>query len=177
MSLVLRSDADPAALAQPLRRALARLDATVAVSGVEPVERRLSASMASPRLRSVAASLMAAMALMIAMAGLYGVLCYVVAQRAAELAIRMALGATRGAIFGLVLGRGMALGAAGIGAGLLLSLATARFLRGLLFQLAPWDPLTLAGAALAVLAVAAAASFAPALRATRADPIRSLRQE
>ena len=177
MGLVLRTDADPAALALPLRRALARLDATVAVSGVEPIERRLSASMASPRLRSVAASLLAALALLIAMAGLYGVLSYIVAQRASELGIRIALGATRAAIFRLVLGRGMLLAAAGIGAGLLLSLATARFLRGLLFHLAPWDPLTLAGAALAMLAVAAAASVAPAFRATRTDPIRCLRQE
>ncbi len=177
LGLVLRSDADPATLAVPLRRALARLDATVAVSGVEPIERRLSASMASPRLRSVAASLLAALALIIAMAGLYGVLSYIVAQRSAELGVRIALGATPAAIFGLVLGRGLALAAGGIGVGLLLSLATARFLRGLLFQLAPWDPLTLAGAALAMLAVAAAASFAPALRATRTDPIRCLRQE
>jgi putative ABC transport system permease protein len=177
LGLVLRSGADPAALAAPLRRALARLDATVAVSGVEPIERRLSASMASPRLRSVAASLLAALALIIAMAGLYGVLSYIVAQRSAELGVRIALGATPAAIFSLVLGRGLALAAGGIGAGLLLSLATARFLRGLLFQLVPWDPLTLAGAALAMLAVAAAASFAPALRATRTDPIRCLRQE
>ncbi|HTX40043.1 MAG TPA: ADOP family duplicated permease [Bryobacteraceae bacterium] len=177
MGLVLRSDGDPAGLALPLRRALARLDATVAVSGIEPIEQRLSASMASPRLRSVAASLMAGMALIIAMAGLYGVLSYIVAQRAAELGIRIALGAGPAAIFRLVLGRGLALAGGGIGAGLLLSLAAGRFLRGLLFELAPWDPLTLGSAAVAMLAVAAAASFAPALRATRTDPIRCLRQE
>ena len=177
MGLVLHTGSDSSALALPLRRALARLDASVAVSGVEPVERRLSASMASPRLRSVAASLMAVMALMIAMAGLYGVLSYIVAQRAAELGIRIALGASPEAIFRLVLGRGLWLAAGGIGAGLLLSLAAAQFLRGLLFRLAPGDPLTLAVSALAMLAVASAASFAPALRATRTDPIRCLRQE
>jgi hypothetical protein len=177
MGLVLRSDGDPAALALPLRRALAHIDATVAVSNIEPVERRLSASMASPRLRSVAASLMAALAMIIAMAGLYGVLSYIVSQRATEMGIRIAMGATPAAIFRLVLGRGLVLAATGIGAGLLLSLAMARLLRGLLFHLAPWDPLTLAGAAVAMLAVAAAASFAPALRATRTDPIRGLRQE
>jgi len=177
IGLVVRTAADPTSLAFPLRYALAHLDATVAVSNVEPVERRLSASMASPRLRSVSASLMAGMALLIAMAGLYGVLCYIVAQSSAELGIRIALGATRAAIFRLVLGRGLALASAGTAAGLLLSLACARFLSGLLFHLAPWDPVTLAGSAAAMLTVAAAASFAPALRATRTDPIRCLRQE
>lgn len=177
MGLVLRTDSAYASLAAPLRHALAGLDNSVAVSNIEPLGRRLSASMASPRLRSVAASLLAILAIVIAMAGLYGVLSYLVAQRSAELGVRIALGAGPAAIFRLVLGRGLSLAAAGIGAGLLLSLAAARFLRGLLFHLAPTDPLTLAGAALALAAVAAAASFAPAFRATRTDPVRCLRQE
>ena len=177
IGLVLRTDRDANGLAAPLRRSLAGLDRSLAVSHIEPLGRQLSASMASPRLRSVAASLLAGLAIIISMAGLYGVLSYLVAQRAAELGVRIALGASPRAIFRLVLGRGMALAAAGIGAGLLLSLLAARFLRGLLFHLAPADPLTLTGAAIALAVVAAAASLGPAIRATGTDPIRCLRQE
>jgi len=177
VGLVLRAGAASPALAAPLRRALAALDPSVAVSNVEPLGRRLSVSIASRRLRSVAASLLAALAMVISMTGLYGVLSYLVAQRTAEIRVRIALGAGPPAIFRLVMGQGLTLAAAGIVAGLLLSLALARFLRGLLFHLAPTDPLTLAAAAVAVALIAAAASFAPALRATRADPVRCLRQE
>jgi len=177
--LVLRSGhgVESAALSEPLRRTLAGLDRSVAVSDVQTMESRLSASMASPRLRSVAASLLAGLALLIGMTGLYGVLSYMVSQRAAEMGVRIALGATPGDIFGLVVGQALALAGVGVVVGLGLSLATARFLGGLLFHIAPSDPWTLAGAALAMLAVAAAAALVPARRATRTDPIRCLRQE
>jgi hypothetical protein len=174
---VLRTSGDPAAVAPAARRAMAGIDRAVAVSDVETMEGRLGASMVSARLRFLASTLLAALALAIVVTGLYGVLSYLVARRTAELGVRIALGATSGGIFALVLRRGLALGAVGACAGLGISLAAARLLDGLLFAVSPADPWTLAGAALLMLAVAAAASVAPAWRATRIDPIRCLRQE
>jgi predicted permease len=174
---ILRTAGDPAAMASAARRAIAGIDRAVAVSDVQTMERRLGASMASARLRFLASALLAALALAIVVTGLYGVLSYLVARRTAELGVRMALGATPAGIFALVLRRGLSLAAVGACAGLGISLAAARLLNGLLFAVSPADPWTLAGAALLMLAVAAAASLAPALRATRADPIRCLRLE
>ena len=174
---ILRTAGDPASMASAARRAIAGIDRAVAVSDVETMERRLGTSMASARLRFVASALLAALALAIVVTGLYGVLSYLVARRTAELGVRMALGATPAGIFALVLRRGLSLAAVGACAGLGISLAAARLLNGLLFAVSPADPWTLAGASLLMLAVAAAASVAPALRATRTDPIRCLRQE
>ena len=174
---VLRTAGDPAMMASPARRAVAGIDRAVAVSDVQTMERRLSASMASGRLRFVSSALLATLALAIVVTGLYGALSYIVARRTAELGVRMALGATPAGVFALVLRRGLALAAAGACAGLGISLAVARLIDGLLFAVSPADPWTLAGASFLMLAVAAAASVAPALRATRIDPIRCLRQE
>src|ERR1035437_4313101 len=174
---VLRTAGDPAMMASPARRAVAGIDRAVAVSDVQTMERRLSASMASGRLRFVSSALLATLALAIVVTGLYGALSYIVARRTAELGVRMALGATPAGIFALVLRRGLALAAAGVCAGLAISLAVARLIASLLFAVSPADPWTLAGASFLMLAVAAAASVAPALRATRIDPIRCLRQE
>jgi predicted permease len=174
---VLRTVQDPAAAASPARRAIAGLDRAVAVSDVETMDRRLAASMASGRLRFVSSALLAALALALVVTGLSGVLSYLVAQRTAELGVRMALGAAPARIFASVLRRGLLLASAGVCAGLVISLAVARSLAGLLFAVSPADPLTLAGASLLMLAVAAGACVAPALRATRIDPIRCLRQE
>jgi len=174
---VLRTAPDPAAAAAPARQAIAGLDRAVAVSDVQTMDRRLAASMSSGRLRFVSSALLAALALALVVTGLSGVLSYLVTQRTAELGVRMALGAAPSRIFAAVLRRGLALAAAGVFAGLAISLAVARSLAGLLFAVSPADPLTLAGASLLMLAVAAGASVAPALRATRIDPIRCLRQE
>jgi putative ABC transport system permease protein len=174
---VLRTERDPAAMAAPVRRAIAGIDRAVAVADVQTMESRLGASMASARLRFQASALLAALALAIVVTGLYGVLSYLVTRRTAELGLRIALGATPAGIFALVLRRGLALAAAGACAGLGISLAAARLLSGLLFKVSPADPWTLAGASMLMLAVAAAASVAPAWRATRTDPIRCLRQE
>jgi putative ABC transport system permease protein len=174
---VLRTAGDPATMASATRRAVAGIDRAVAVSDVQTMERRLGASMASARLRFLASALLAALALAIVVTGLYGVLSYLVARRTAELGVRIALGATPAGIFALVLRRGLALAAVGACAGLGISLAAARLLDGLLFAVSPADPWTLASASLLMLVVAAAASVGPALRATRTDPIRCLRQE
>jgi predicted permease len=175
--LILRTAGESSALAESARRTLAHVDGMVAASDVQTLQQRLESSTASQKLRSVSSVLLALLALAMVITGLYGVLSYMVAQRTRELGVRMALGAAPADIFALVLRRGMTVALAGIAAGLLLSLAAAQSLRGLLFGVTPTDPWTLAGAAALMLAVSAAASAVPARRATCTDPMRSLRQE
>ncbi len=175
--LILRTTGDPAALTEPVRRTLARLDGAVAASDLQTLDQRLNRSLASQKLRSVCSVLLALLALAMVVAGLYGVLSYLVAQRTAELGVRIALGAAPGDIFALVLGRGATLALAGIASGTLLSLAAGQSLRGLLFGVTPADPWILAGAAALMLGVSLAAAALPAWGAIRIDPIRCLRQE
>ena len=174
---ILRTSSDPAAFSEAARRTLASLDGAVAASDIEALDHRLQRAMASQKLRSVASLLLAVLALGMVITGLYGVLSYLVIQRASEIGVRMAIGAGPRQIFELVLRRGVLLALAGIAAGLPLSLFASASLRGLLFGVAPTDPLTLGIASVLMLAVALAASVVPAFRATRTDPIRCLRQE
>jgi ABC-type antimicrobial peptide transport system permease subunit len=111
------------------------------------------------------------------MVGLYGLVSYSVGQRAREFGVRMALGAARGAVARLVLAEGARLALAGAALGLLGAAAALRLMRALLFGVSPLDPLTLSGATAAILLVALAAAWAPARRATRVDPVRSLAGE
>ncbi|HWD00480.1 MAG TPA: ABC transporter permease [Candidatus Sulfopaludibacter sp.] len=176
-AILLRTAGDPSALSQTARRCLANLDSSVAASDIRTMEQRLESSVASQKLRSVTSALLALLALALVLTGLYGVLSYLVVQRAPEFGVRMAVGAGPRHIFGLVLRRGLTLCLAGIAAGVPLSLAASGFLRGLLFSVAPADPWTLAAASALMLVVALAASAVPAFRAIRTDPIRCLRQE
>ena len=174
---VLRSITAPESVSGAVRRAFATLDREVAISDSQSMERRLSGSMASQRLRSIASALLAFLAVAIVLAGLYGLLSYIVSQRTAELGLRIALGAQPASIFGMVLRQGLTLALTGTIAGVALSMATSRFLRGLLYSVAGDDPMTLFVAALGMLAITAAACAGPARRATRTDPMRCLRQE
>jgi predicted permease len=174
---VLRSMTAPESLSGAVRRAFAALDPEVAISDSQSMERRLSGSIASQRLRSIASALLALLAVAIVLAGLYGLLSYIVSQRTIELGLRIALGAQPTSIFGLVLRKGLTLAFAGTVVGVPLSIATSRFLKGLLFSVTAVDPLTLVIAALGMLAITAAACAAPASRATRTDPRRCIRQE
>jgi putative ABC transport system permease protein len=119
----------------------------------------------------------ASLALLLAAVGLYGVMSQAVAQRTREIGIRLALGAGRHTIFTLVIGRAVTMAIAGIIVGVALSLLSMRFLDGLLYQVEPNDPLTLGGLATMLMAVALLASYIPARRATRVDPLTSLRAE
>ncbi len=169
--------ADPDAIAETARRSIVRLDPNVPVSDVQSMERRLSSSMASSRLRSISAALLAFLAIAIAGTGLYGLVSYIVSRRTAELGVRMALGATPSSIFRIVMRQGIGLAMAGTVAGLALSMAGSKFLRGILFGVGANDVATLIGASLVVLGIAAGACVGPAWRATRIDLIRCLRQE
>jgi ABC-type antimicrobial peptide transport system permease subunit len=119
----------------------------------------------------------ATMALALALIGLYGVISYAVTQRTQELGVRMALGAQPQEILRLVLRQGMKLAGIGTAAGLAVSVAMSRFLRGELFHVSAFDPLTFGLMAAALIAAALAASYIPARRATRVDPMVALRYE
>jgi putative ABC transport system permease protein len=116
-------------------------------------------------------------ALFLAALGIFGVMSYAVVQRSREIGIRVALGADPKQVLGMVLGHASVLAVAGVGLGLVGALSLSRAITGLLFQLSPTDPATLAGVAVLLMAVALLASYLPARRATRVDPLVALRSE
>ncbi|MBA3555762.1 MAG: ABC transporter permease, partial [Gemmatimonadales bacterium] len=147
------------------------------VLSVTPVAELLAEPLARPRFLSSLVAVFAAVALLLAAVGLYGVMSSIIASRTREMGIRMALGAGRGRIRGLVMRRAIAIAAAGIALGITLAGVTTRWLRALLYGVHPADGATLAVAMLAILALAAAASYLPARRATQVDPTVALRAE
>lgn len=122
-------------------------------------------------------SIFAAMALVLAILGVYGVMAYNVAQRTQEVGVRMAIGAQPPDILRLVVRQGSALAALGIAVGLALALAVSRFLAAFLYGVSPFDPLTFAFVSLALFVAAIVACYLPATRATRVDPVVALRTE
>lgn len=152
------------------------LDQNAAIVFVNSMEQQIDESLWQRRLWSVLLAAFGALALALVAVGLYGVLAQFVAQRTRELGVRMALGAEPDGIVRLVLGQGARLLAAGVAAGLVGTLALARLLGSLLFGVSALDPLSLAGATLALAAVALVASCLPARRASRLDPARALRE-
>jgi len=177
MTLVVRSSRDPEALAPAIRAEITALDRSLPVLGVETLESRIRATTADRRYPMLLLSLLASLALILSAVGLYGVLAYLVGQRAREIGIRKALGASSGAVARLVLGEGFRFVLLGVAAGLLAALFTTRYLGALLYGLEPNDPITLGSGALILLVVAAAAAWIPARRALRVDPAVTLRED
>jgi putative ABC transport system permease protein len=169
--------ADPAALAASVRDAIWSVDRDVPVFDVRALSGIVSRSLAT---RSFAVTLLAsfaAVALFLAVIGLYGVLSYAVTQRTSELGVRFALGATPGRVVRMVMGDGMRLVAAGTVLGAVMGAMVARLMSGLLFGVRAFDLTTFAAAVALLLAVAGAASLVPARRAARLDPMAALRSE
>jgi ABC-type antimicrobial peptide transport system permease subunit len=137
----------------------------------------LSASVATPRFRTLLVGTFAALALALAIFGVYGVMAYAVSRRTAEIGVRMAMGAASGDILRLVMGQGLRLALAGIGLGCALAFGLAQLLRGMLFAVAPADPVVFLAVPAALLLTAAAAAAIPALRASRLDPMSALRAD
>jgi ABC-type antimicrobial peptide transport system permease subunit len=176
-SLAVRTRAAPTALLASLRVELAQVDASLPLFEVAPLTEVVDASVGQ---RSVTLALMlgfAVLALGLAALGLYGVIAYGVAQRSREVGIRLALGARPAQVLRLVVGQGLRLTLAGVALGLVLALGLGRLLGGLLYGVAPSDPLTLLTVPLLLAGVALLASWVPARRATRVDPASSLRAE
>jgi putative ABC transport system permease protein len=176
LKLLLRTSADPAALSEAVRRKIQERDPAVPVK-FSTMQESVAAGVAGPRFRMVLLGIFAALAVCLAMAGVYGVMSYMVGQRANEIGLRMALGASSRDVLRLVLGQGLLLAAIGLGIGLAGAVAATRLLRSLLFEVKPNDPLTYAAVAGILAVIALAACCVPALRATRVDPLVALRQE
>lgn len=176
-TLLVRATADPATLAPALREAVWDLDPELALSGIEPLDRTLSDSIARPRFTTVLLAGFALLAVLLASIGIHGLLGYTVVQRTRELGIRLALGAPRHRVLGEVVGHGLALTLLGVGLGLLGALALTQLLQGLLFGVAPTDPAIFAATPLILVGVAVLASSLPARRAIRVDPVIALRSE
>jgi putative ABC transport system permease protein len=175
--LVVRAAGAPLALADPVRRELRAVDPNVAAADIRTSGHYVDAAAAARRFSLVLISLFAAVALVMAAVGIYGVASYSAAQRTRETGVRMALGARMGDILALVLGEGVRRTALGILVGLGAALLTCRALRGLLYGVGPADPLTYAAVILVLVAVALLASLLPAWRAARVDPAIALRRE
>ena len=176
-ALIVRTAADPEALAGSVRAAIREIDPGLAVFGVEPLEQTVSESMSGQRFIAVLLAMFAALALVLAAIGIHGVLSYAVAQRGREIGIRMALGAAPDRVLRLVLGQAARLVLGGLVVGVLLALALSRWIAGLLYGVEPTDAVAFASVLAVLTLVAAAAVWLPARRAIRVDPVVALRQE
>jgi putative ABC transport system permease protein len=177
MSLVVRTAGDPDALASRVVGAIRSVDATQPVFGVKSMERLLANAEAERRFSLLLLSLFAAIALLLSSLGIYGVMAYSTSQRRHEIGIRMALGAASPDVLRLVLRQGMGLVVLGLAIGLFGAWALSRVLAGQLYGISARDPLTYAAVATLLGAVALVATWLPARRATRVDPMISLRSE
>ncbi len=177
MDVVVRASVPPMSLGPAVEKAVHELDPDIPVARLRSLEDVVSRSISQPRFYMLLLGLFASMAVLLAALGIFGVISYAVTQRSREIGIRMALGAHPGSVMRLVLSNAAVLILSGIGLGLAGALALSRSLSGLLFNLSPTDPSTLAGVALLLSAVALLASYLPARQATRVDPLLTLRSE
>ncbi|MGO8733510.1 MAG: ADOP family duplicated permease [Terriglobia bacterium] len=177
MHFEVRSAGDPLALISAARDAIREIDPNLALADVKTQTQMMEEALTQERLLAKLCSFFGVLALALAAIGLYGLMAYSVARRTHEIGIRMALGAHRRQILYMVLQQSVVLVAAGTVLGLLAAIATTRLIRSELYGLRPTDPLTLALAAMFMLAVGAFAACLPALRATKVDPMVALRYE
>ncbi len=177
MTLVARTNLDAASLARPVKAAIWSLDRNLPLSHTETLESAIGDATWQSRFSVLLIGIFAALALLLAMIGIYGVMAYEVAQRTHEIGIRMALGANRGGIASMIARQSLPVAIVGIVSGLGLAAGFARLLRGMLYEIEPIDPATFASVAALVLIVATLAAVIPARRAMRVDPMIALRHE
>jgi putative ABC transport system permease protein len=175
--LVVRTASDPLAIVAAVRDVVHKVDPNLPLTRVMTMDGLLSDSVSPRRFSAALIGIFAALALLLAAVGIYGVMSYTVSQRTQEIGVRMALGAQVDHVRGMILWQTLKLTLLGVGIGLAGSFVVARFLASLLFGVGTYDPITFLGVALLLTAVALAASYIPARRAMRVDPIVALRYE
>jgi putative ABC transport system permease protein len=176
LQVVLRASVPPESLIVPIRERVHAMNPEIAMKFTS-MDTMVSDSIAKPRFRVFLIGAFAGLALLLAMAGVYGVMNYVVTQRRSEFGLRVALGATAGDVLRLVLGRTLRLAVVGLAIGMALSLAVGSLISSMLFGLKPTDAITYAIVMGAVTPVMLLAAAIPAWRATRIDPLTALREE
>ena len=177
MSLVVQTAGDPHRMADIITGAVWAIDPDLPVYDVQGVQEIVRGSIAQERFNMFLLSVLSGLSLLLAGVGLYGILAYGVSLRTRELGIRLALGAEPGALVRLVLSEGLKIALVGTTAGVVGALALSRVMAGLLYGVQPTDPPTFCAIVVIVIGVALLATYAPARRASRLDPIRSLRIE
>ncbi len=177
LRVALRTSGHPAASAQALREAVWAVDKDQPVVRVRPMTAVVLNSVAETRFYGLLLGLFAGLALLLAGAGIFSVMAYVVTQRTREMGIRLALGAQRADVLRMVVSGGMKLALAGVALGLAAGVYATRWVEKLLFSVKPWDAPTFAGASILLLGVAAIACLVPARRATQVDPLVALRHQ
>jgi predicted permease len=177
LSVFLRGRFHTAAIADKVREQVQSLDPTLPVYGAQTLDETVSASLSQRRFSMEMVGLFALTALLLAGLGIYGVISYVVSERAHEIGIRLALGAQRRNILHMVLRHGLGLAIAGAAVGLACALIVSHLMASLLYGVRPTDPLTFAGVALLFIGVALVACYVPARRAMKVDPMVALRYE
>jgi putative ABC transport system permease protein len=177
LSFAIRVAGDPAGLVSAVRAAVAEVEPNQPLHNVMTMEQRLANTTTSRRLNTGLLGSFAAVALLLALVGIYGVMSYAVTQRRREIGVRMALGAQKSDVLGLIVLGGLRLALAGVVIGLIGAFALTRFLSSLLFDIQPTDPVTFLSVAVALTGVALLASWLPARRAARVNPMVALRHE
>ena len=177
LTLVVRTDLDPAALAPAIRGAIHSLDANTPLSEIQTMDHVVAEANGQSRFYLILLGVFAAVALVLAGVGIYGVMSYSVSRRTHEIGVRMALGAQGRDVLRLVVFQGIVQALAGVAVGLAGALALSQLMAGLLYGTRPTDPATFAAVVLVLSAVAVAASYIPARRAAKVDPMVALRYE
>ncbi len=177
VAVVLRTRGDPTAVMGSVRRAIQEMDPREVVYNVETMDEVVSNSFAARRMSMMLLSIFAALALVLACVGIYGVISYLVGQRTHEIGVRVALGAQPSDISRLVIGHGAGMALIGVAIGAGAALGLMRLMANQLFGVSAHDPLTFLGVAIVLMVVAVAACYLPALRAMKVDPIIALRYE
>jgi predicted permease len=177
MTLVVRTQSDPARIAGAVRQIVSSMDKDQPVADFRTMEQWLAESVAQARFNTLLLAIFGAVACLLAMVGIYGVMAYSVTQRTQEIGVRVALGARPRDVLQMIVGQGLKLTLLGVALGIAGAFALTRLLASLLYDVTPTDPITFTAVSLVLVVVALAACSIPARRATKVDPIVALRYE